>query len=304
MLFFGTRCRLFHRQATAPRIFHSAVAMRRFFTTRAMFLPSNIERFGNCAELYDETRPQPPAVICDMLAQLAAMAKPAFVVDMGSGSGLSTRLWNGCADCVVGVEPNDDMRKKAAAVSVPDCGTQIVYCHGYSHATGLPANCADIVTCSQSLHWMEPESTLAEVARVLRSGGVFAAYDCDWPPLVHPEADEAFRAFVGQEQQFAVTHPELYAGVHSWPKSEHLVRIKESGHFRYVREVLVHHVETGNAERFVGLALSQGGIATLLRSGLSEDELGVEDLRSIVRRTIGDQPVPWYWSYRIRLAML
>ena len=40
---------------------------------------------------------------------------------------------------------------------------------------------ADIVTCSQSFHWMEPEPTLAEIARILRPGGVFAAYDYDWP---------------------------------------------------------------------------------------------------------------------------
>jgi SAM-dependent methyltransferase len=38
-----------------------------------------------------------------------------------------------------------------------------------------------LVTCSQSLHWMEPEPTFAEVARILRRGGVFAAYDYDWP---------------------------------------------------------------------------------------------------------------------------
>jgi len=46
-------------------------------------------------------------------------------------------------------------------------------------ATDLPDGCADIVTCSQSLHWMVPESTFAEVARILRPGGVFATYDYD-----------------------------------------------------------------------------------------------------------------------------
>ena len=35
----------------------------------------------------------------------------------------------------------------------------------------------------QALHWMEPAPTFGEVARLLRPGGVFAALDCDWPPV-------------------------------------------------------------------------------------------------------------------------
>ena len=37
------------------------------------------------------------------------------------------------------------------------------------------------MTCAQSLHHVEPEGTLAEIGRILRVGGVFAAYDYDWP---------------------------------------------------------------------------------------------------------------------------
>ena len=38
---------------------------------------------------------------------------------------------------------------------------------GYAHATGLPDAFADVVVCSQSFHWMEPESTLQEIGRIL-----------------------------------------------------------------------------------------------------------------------------------------
>ena len=70
------------------------------------------------------------------------------------------------------------------------------YVEAYADATGLPPGSADIATCSQSLHWMEPEPMLAEVARVLRPGGVFAAYDYDLPPAVHPGVDAAFDEFL------------------------------------------------------------------------------------------------------------
>ncbi|MGH7866895.1 MAG: class I SAM-dependent methyltransferase, partial [Candidatus Dormibacteraceae bacterium] len=45
--------------------------------------------------------------------------------------------------------------------------------------TGLPEACADVVTCVQAFHWMDPEIVLPEVARILRPGGVFAAVDYD-----------------------------------------------------------------------------------------------------------------------------
>lgn len=57
---------------------------------------------------------------------------------------------------------------------MPD-GGNVNYRDAFSDATGLANNCADIVTISQALHWMEPESTFGEVARILRPGSVIAA---------------------------------------------------------------------------------------------------------------------------------
>jgi hypothetical protein len=65
----------------------------------------------------------------------------------------------------------------------------------------------------------------------------------------------------------------------------------------------MHHVEQGNADRFVGILLSQGGVAGLLRVGVSEAEIGIDELRRVAERTIGADPVPWYWSYRVRLGV-
>jgi predicted RNA methylase len=41
---------------------------------------------------------------------LAGGRRPKLVVDLGAGTGLSTRVWATEADSVVGVEPNDAMR--------------------------------------------------------------------------------------------------------------------------------------------------------------------------------------------------
>jgi len=263
----------------------------------------NVERFSGFADTYDAYRPQPPAIIVDILTRLAGVEMPDLVVDMGSGTGLSTRMWAGRARQVIGIEPNPDMRREAElrTADLPDA-SNVSYREGISTATGLPDGCADIVTCSQSFHWMEPGPTFVEVARILRDGGVFAAYDCDWPPTMSWEAEQAYLDHAKTYHRFQEESGDSRTAGR-WPKDEHLAGIQESGLFRYVKEVAVHSVESGNAERLVGLALSFGGVAALLKRGLTEDEIGITELRNAAQRILGDEPSPWYFSYRIRLGV-
>lgn len=274
---------------------------------------ANVDRFSGFAALYDRYRPRPPEIIIDLLTQLAGSVRP-VVVDLGSGSGLSTLIWTRRAAEAVGVEPNADMRAQAEARRAADPGAGTVrFIEGLSTATGLPDRYADIVTCSQSLHWMEPSGTLAEVARILRDGGVFAAYDCDWPPTLNAEAERAYNAclakaeMLGHSQRLTVEVHHFFgrfqASVTRWNKDGHLERIRQSGRFRYVKEVALHHVERGGAERLVGLALSQGEIATLLKHGIGEDEIGITALREAARQALGGAIVPWFWSYRLRMGV-
>ena len=260
----------------------------------------NVERFMGFADVYDEYRPKPPAIIVDVLTQLAEVEMPDLVVDIGSGTGLSTRIWSGRARKAIGIEPGRDMRAEAERQSagLPD----ISYRDGISTATGLPDGCADIVTCSQSFHWMEPAPTLAEIARILRDGGVFAAYDCDWPPTMNWRAEQAYiestRTYHRLQEQSGDSR-----SVGRWPKDRHLSEIQSSGFFRFTKEIFVHSVESGNADRLVGLALSFGGVEALLKAGLSEDEVGITKLREEAKRALGDEPSPWYYSYRIRVGV-
>ncbi len=262
---------------------------------------ANVFRFSGFAELYDRYRPSPPEIIVDLLTQLAAKPRP-VVVDLGCGTGLSTLIWTRCAAEVVGVEPSADMRAEAERRAVDSGAGPVRFMEGLSTATGLPDRYADIVTCSQSLHWMEPNGTFAEVARILRDGGVFAAYDCDWPPTLNAEAEQAYDACRAKAEALERSI-RLAPEVHKWNKDGHLERIRQSGRFRYVKEVGLHHVESGGAERLVGLALSQGEIATLLKHGTGEDEIGITALRETARHALGDAIVPWFWSYRLRLGV-
>jgi SAM-dependent methyltransferase len=244
---------------------------------------------------YDAHRPAPPDALLDILCLEAQVDQPRLVVDLGSGTGLSTRVWAGRADEVVGVEANAEMRTQAETATD---ATNVRYVHAFAQETGLPDDAADVVTCSQSFHWMEPESTLAEVARILRQGGIFAAYDYDWPPVVHPEVEAAFL-----EMWLRIGRLRAERGSPRFGKEGHLGRIEASGHFRYAREIVLHSRDLGSAERIVGMALSLGPLTVMLNEGVSEEEAGLAGLREAATGALGGREVPIYLGYRVRLGV-
>jgi SAM-dependent methyltransferase len=267
-----------------------------------MPVQANADRFLGLGQVYDANRPAVPAAVADLLCRYARIPRPALVADLGCGTGLSTRVWTGRAARVVGVEPNPDMRRRAveSLVGLPG-GETIEFREGHSHTTGLEDASADIVTCSQSLHWMEPEPTFIEAERILRLGGVFAAVDCDHPPAFDWEVEAAYLEMTRRVKAFEA-RPEFARAVR-WKKSGHLTRIKDCGHFRFAREVVLHGLEEGGAARIEGLARSLGGVSVLLAAGVGEDDLGLTGLRETARRVLGDAVLPWVIGYRIRLGV-
>ncbi len=260
----------------------------------------NIERFSGFADLYDRHRPAPPAALADLLTRMAGASRPALVVDLGSGTGLSTRYWADKADQVIGVEPTLDMREQAEARTE---AKNVIYRGGFSHQTGLPDHRAQIVTCSQSLHWMEPQGTFEEAVRILVPGGVFAAYDYDWPPTTGSwEADAAYEACMSKVHELEQAYKDP-APVRRWNKSEHLARMKSSGCFRYTKEIVIHQIEPGNAERLEGILMSQGSVMTLLKGGLSESQIGLDTFKQKVHQALGAELKPWYWCSRVRIGI-
>jgi ubiquinone/menaquinone biosynthesis C-methylase UbiE len=241
---------------------------------------------------YDAHRPSPPAALLDVLCLAAQVERPRLVVDLGSGTGLSTHVWADRADEVVGVEASAEMQARAEDVTG---AKNVRFVHAFADATGLPDGSADIVTCSQSFHWMKPEPTLAEVARILRPGGVFAAYDYDWPPVVHWEVERAFDAL---QNELAERRGRVVRS-----KETHLPALQASGLFRYTREVFVHSRDRGSAERVVGMALSLGPLRIELERGASDEELGLAQLRETAQRVLGDRDLSWFMCYRVRLGV-
>jgi SAM-dependent methyltransferase len=89
-----------------------------------------------------------------------------IAVDLGAGTGKFTQLLMQTNAQVIAIEPVDAMRAQLSA-GIP--GVRAI--SGTAEAMNLNDGSADAVLCAQAFHWFASERALAEIHRVLRSGG-------------------------------------------------------------------------------------------------------------------------------------
>jgi SAM-dependent methyltransferase len=137
-------------------------------------------RFSDLAEVYARHRPGYPAEAIDWVLEQCRPGADELLVDVGCGTGISSRLFAERGVRVMGIEPNEAMRQQAVAAGVRPA---VEYRPGRAEATGLGDGEAAIVLCAQAFHWFDAPATLTEFHRILRPGGHAA--------LVWNERDES-----------------------------------------------------------------------------------------------------------------
>jgi SAM-dependent methyltransferase len=150
--------------------------------------------FDRAADAYERTRPDYP----DALLELVPVRADATVLDLGAGTGKLTRVLARRYRQVIAVEPLDGMRTILEAV-VPEAESRA----GRAEAIPLAEASVDAVFAAQAFHWFANEAAVAEIARVLRPGGVLA--------LVWNDRDEGrpdplpsdYRAYLGELRAIA-----------------------------------------------------------------------------------------------------
>jgi SAM-dependent methyltransferase len=168
--------------------------------------------FDASADSYERARPSYPVEAIDWLLPVVGRR----VLDLGAGTGKLTRQLAAAGHDVVAVEPLPGMRAQLASL-VP--GADVL--DGSAESIPLAAGNVDAVVVGQAWHWFDHAVAAAEIARVLRPGGVlgllwnFADERVDWVrrlwKMMHEASGEGpFEGMRGEDEP-----PELGSGFES-----------------------------------------------------------------------------------------
>ncbi len=94
-----------------------------------------------------------------------------YVLDVGCGTGFSTRSLARLASCVVGIDAARPMLAEAARHS------RTAFLLGEAEALPFRPGVFDLLTMGCVFHWCDPASVLTEMRRVLVPNGHLAVYD-------------------------------------------------------------------------------------------------------------------------------
>jgi ubiquinone/menaquinone biosynthesis C-methylase UbiE len=131
------------------------------------------QRFDRVASEYDAVRPDYPSQLFDALE--SAMGQPLLdtdVLDVGAGTGIASRALAGRGARVVAVDPGAAMLHVLRSRST----SRVRLVQGDGNALPLRSRIFDLVVFAQSLHWVDLARADSEAFRVLKEGGVFAAW--------------------------------------------------------------------------------------------------------------------------------
>jgi SAM-dependent methyltransferase len=107
-------------------------------------------RFSDTVEDYRRTRPGYPEPLFDWLAPTLDLAPGASVVDVGCGTGISSRALAARGYSVIGVDPNPAMLAAARAD-----GGDITYVESDAERLAVPVARCDAIVGAQSFHWID-----------------------------------------------------------------------------------------------------------------------------------------------------
>lgn len=132
-------------------------------------MSDTVERFSNRVENYIKYRPTYPRQVLELFQSEMGLTQETIMADIGSGPGISSRMFLENGNTVYCVEPNDAMRAAAEQLMKDFAGFRSV--KGTAEDTTLPGHSIDIVISAQAFHWFDPEKTRPEFQRILKPGG-------------------------------------------------------------------------------------------------------------------------------------
>jgi SAM-dependent methyltransferase len=121
-------------------------------------------RFSNRVEQYVKYRPSYPKEIIPFLEKNVGLNSSFIIADIGSGTGISTKLFLDNGNKVFAIEPNNDMRKKAEELLRRY--DLFISINGTAEHTTLADASIDMIVAGQAFHWFDAAKTKIEFRRI------------------------------------------------------------------------------------------------------------------------------------------
>lgn len=127
------------------------------------------ERFTDRAKNYSKYRPSYSEILIEHLVSKIELKKDDKIADIGSGTGISSKLFLDFGNTVYGVEPNSTMRFEAEEnLKAYDKFYSIGCC---AEKTELESESVNHIVSAQAFHWFDPIPTKKEFKRILKTDG-------------------------------------------------------------------------------------------------------------------------------------
>jgi SAM-dependent methyltransferase len=233
-----------------------------------------VDRFSDRVDNYVKYRPSYSDAAIDII--LDGLGRELVVADIGAGTGISARLLANRGARVLAIEPNAAMRTAAQFHPL------VEFCEGKAEATGLGAGAVDLVTCFTAFHWFDPEPTLLEFRRILKSTS--ATETNGQLALVWNNHDRA--------DTFTDKYCELTVAASTYPvvldRSSYAQPLLTSPYFTNVREYTVANHQALDLAGLIGRVRSnsyipsEGAVLKQLTSELEELHDRFQDDRGLV----------------------
>jgi SAM-dependent methyltransferase len=130
--------------------------------------------FNAVALLYDASRPSYPDQLFDDVIAEGELAKGERILEVGSGTGKATEKFARRGFSILAVEPGAQMivAAKKALADFNNVSFEETTFEGWEPDGGT----FGIVAAAQSWHWVDPATSFAKAAKVLRLNGVLAIF--------------------------------------------------------------------------------------------------------------------------------
>jgi SAM-dependent methyltransferase len=178
---------------------------------------NSTERFSDRADDYRRYRPSYPLAVINLIRDTCSLQAGAPVADIGSGTGILTKLLLKAGFDVTAVEPNQPMR----VVAEEDL-LHFPRFHSVSataEQTGLPTASFDVITVAQAFHWFDHVAARQEFQRLLRPDG--------WIFLIWNDGNTDSSPFISDYEAFLKPLRESRETTTHWDKKARTLRMEE-----------------------------------------------------------------------------